>query len=168
MSKHVWERPDEFGAGWTRAFQIIVPASEVVGTHPYSGSEVLWYPAPAPGNAVFFTILLSKPDAARGRRGYPNQDGYAAETEFVTRLDMTTGERLWVLAHEAPLLPELVRDLAQVKAEFGSRIGSELEKRVEADPDLAARGIAFLTSTDGSSFIDVSLEHLTPAGRALS
>jgi hypothetical protein len=46
---------------------------------------------------VRFTILLSKKGAARGRRGYPNADGFEASTEFVTRLEMATGEQLWVV-----------------------------------------------------------------------
>ncbi len=91
----VWERPDEFGVGWTRAFDVIVSASEVVdaGT-PYTGSEAVWLPAPEPGEVVYFTVLLSKPGAARGGRGYPCAEGFEHSTEFITRLDMATGEQL--------------------------------------------------------------------------
>ena len=74
--RRVWGRPDEFGPGWTRAFEIVVPASEVVEAPvPYKGSEAIWLPTPDPGEAVRFSVVLSKPNAARGRRGYPAPKG---------------------------------------------------------------------------------------------
>jgi len=161
--KHVWSRPEDFGAGWTRAFAIIVPASEVVmAPVPYTGSEAVWLPTPPAGEAVHFTILLSKPDASRGRRGYPSAEGLEDSTEFVTRLDMTTGERLWVLAHVAPMMDDETAQLERARAIVEERGREELRKRAREDPAFSARAILFPDSADGVGyFIDVSLVDAT-------
>jgi hypothetical protein len=159
----VWERPDEFGAGWTRAFEIVVPASEVVeAATPYTGSEAVWFPRPADGEAVHFTVLLSKPGAPRGRRGYPNADGFEASTEFLTRLDMTTGEQLWIVAHVAPMTHEDTARLEQARAAFEKHNRQELVSRAEKNPSFSPRALVFADSSDGVGyFFDVALDYIT-------
>jgi hypothetical protein len=161
--KRVWERPAEFGEGWTRAFSIIVPASEVVEDGPpYTGSEAVWFPKPADGEAVHFTILLSKKGAARGRRGYPNADGFGGSTEFVTRLEMATGEQLWVGTHTAPMTGGDTAQLEQGRAVLVQQGGPELSKRATEKPDFTPRALVFVDSPDGhAAFMDVSLATAT-------
>lgn len=155
----VWDRPDEFGAGWTRAFTVIVPASEVVDSPaPYAGREAVWLPKPAKDEAVHFTVLLSEPDSARGRRGYPSAEGFDHATEFVTRLEMTTGEQLWVLSHIATMTDAEAADVEQVRATIKEKGRQTLLKRASQNPRFAPRAIVFRESADGvASFVDVSL-----------
>jgi hypothetical protein len=162
---HVWERPGEFGAGWTRAFAIVVPASEVIeAPTPYAGSEAVWFPKPADGEAIHFTVLLSKPGAARGRRGYPNADGFDDSTEFLTRLDMTTGEQLWVVAHVAPMTDEDTERLERTRASFEEHRRQELVNRAKKSPSFSPRALVFADSSDGVGyFFDVALDHITRA-----
>jgi hypothetical protein len=157
--KRVWDRPKEFGAGWTRAFEIVVPATEVVEAPvPYTGSDVVWLPTPSANEAVHFTILLSKQDAVRGRRGYPAAEGFEGATEFVTRLDMTTGERLWVLAHAAPMTNDERVQIEHARAVLEKHGREELVRRSRQDPDFSARATLFVESEDGLRyFVDVSL-----------
>jgi hypothetical protein len=157
--QYVWDRPDEFGTGWTRAFEIIIPASEVVEAPlPYTGSEAVWLPIPSADEAVHFTILLSKPDALRGRRGYPSAEGFESSTEFLTRLEMTTGERLWVLAHVAPMTTDEKQRLEAARVSIENAGREELQKRAREDPEFSARAILFSESDDGvCSFVDLCL-----------
>lgn len=156
----VWSRPAEFGAGWTRAFSIVVPASQVVeAPTPYTGSEAVWFPKPAEGEAVHFTVLLSKPGAARGRRGYPNADGFGDSTEFLTRLDMTTGEQLWVVAHVAPMTDGETARLEKARAGFEEHNRQRLTARVKNDPTFSPRMLIFAESSDGVGlFFDIALD----------
>jgi hypothetical protein len=155
---HVWSRPVEFGTGWTRAFSIVVPASEVVeASSPYTGSEAVWFPQPADGEAVHFTVLLSKPDAARGRRGYPNADGFGDSTEFLTRLNMTTGEQLWVLAHIAPMTDGETARLEKARAGLDDHSRQRLTARAKKDPTFSPRVLLFAESSDGVGlFFDIA------------
>jgi hypothetical protein len=157
--RRVWARPDEFGPGWTRAFEIVVPASEVVEAPvPYKGSEAIWLPTPDPGEAVRFSVVLSKPDAARGRRGYPSAEGFERTTEFVTRLSMTTGEQLWVLAHVAPLAADEIERVKRAKDTLEKVGRDELARRASEDPEFSARALRFGESPEGvAGFTDVSL-----------
>ncbi len=163
--KRVWDRPAEFGEGWTRAFGILVPASEVVDDGPpYTGNEAVWFPTPGENEAVHFTILLSKPGAVRGRRGYPNADGFEASTEFVTRLDMATGEQLWVLMHTAPMAHADTAQLERTHAYFEAHPPPEFAKRASESPTFTPRAVVFADSTDGNAyFVDVSLAHVAHA-----
>lgn len=156
----IWDRPAEFGAGWTRAFAIIVPASEVVeAPTAYTGSEAVWFSKPADGEAVHFTVLISKPDAARGRRGYPNADGFGSSTEFLTRLDMTTGEQLWILAHVAPLTDWETEGLEKAHASLDKHSCQKLAARAASDPTFSPRLLVFGDSSDGArQFFDVALD----------
>lgn len=57
-----WDRPPEFLPGWTYAYRIIVPASEVT---PLKNTEaisaaVTWFPTPEPLHQRDFSLLLER------------------------------------------------------------------------------------------------------------
>jgi hypothetical protein len=153
----IWDRPSEFGPGWTRAFSIVVPATEVVTPPaPYSGSEVVWFDTPDQGEATHFTVLLSKPEASKGRRGFPSLVGFELETEFVTRLEMSTGEALWVVAHVAPTPSDDAEQFEQVRRAVDPAL---LRPNLEDDEDFSWRLLIFADSPDGAAhFIDLALD----------
>jgi hypothetical protein len=157
--KYVWDRPEEFGAGWTRAFEIIVPGTEIVEAPlPYTGSEAVWLPAPSPDEAANFTVLLSKPDAPRGRRGYPNAEGFEDSTEFITRLEMKTGERLWVLAHVEPMTNDRAEEIERARRTVVEHACDKLVAATREDAKFSARALVFADSPDGvPRIVDVSL-----------
>jgi hypothetical protein len=71
-----WERPPEFAQGVTRAFEIIIPASEV--TKPpylerdkdfrpeYADKEIVWVPPAPEGYATHFTVLFTSAEVTAG------------------------------------------------------------------------------------------------------
>jgi hypothetical protein len=161
--KYVWDRPGEFGAGWTRAFEIVVPASEVVSApEAYVGSEAVWFPTPDTNESMHFTVLLSKPDAARGRRGFPTAEGAELTTELVTRLSMSTGETLWIVAHSAPTPAEQAQQ-RRARVDLLAQVAREGLGSV-AMP----RALVFAQRDDGvPAFIDLSLSLPTDPGLSL-
>jgi hypothetical protein len=100
-----WDRPTEFVPGWTRAFEIIVPASEVVESEEVieKPEEVVWIDTLPDGWATHFNIVLGAPGATGSDgRGFPTAEGREDHTDVVTVLELENGERVWVLvsAHE--------------------------------------------------------------------
>ena len=90
----IWDRPAEFGAGWTRAFPIVVPGSEVIeAPTPYPGSEAVWFPYLGPRMAMQFISTSSSRSRARLAVGGDTQTPMASSNRpsFLTRLDMSTG-----------------------------------------------------------------------------
>jgi hypothetical protein len=157
--KSVWARPTEFSPGWTRAFEIIIPSSEVIDERtPYEGSEAVWFPKPPEGEAARFTVLFSKKDAPRGARGFPAAEGYEDRTEFVTRLDLKTGESVWTLAHVAPLAPEERGQLEKARHAANEAIREALADARQP------RMVGFGDAIDGVRFFyDISLRPLIAA-----
>ncbi len=158
--RSVWERPPEFAPGWTRAFVILVPGSEVVAAPGrYEGSEAVWLPRAPDGEVTNFTVLLSKSGAARGQRGFPTAEGYENNSELITRLDLTTGEKLWVIAHNAPLDDLTAKLVENVREWLRGPDGDPVRAAMKDDPNYHARMLAFGDQTDGArSFLDVSAD----------
>lgn len=156
---HRWERPAEFTPGWTRAFEIVVPESELVDHgKAYEGAQAIWLPAPASGQSVHFNLLLSKPGAPRGRRGFPTAEGYESVSEIVTRLGLSTGEDVWVIAHVQPTDPTDSEKIQDVRTRMGAAAGDELRRRADGNPAFAPRAVVFGDRTpDVPAFLDVSL-----------
>jgi hypothetical protein len=153
-----WERPSEFAPGWTRAFTIVVPASELVEPRSgYSGKEVIWIAPPELDGAIHFTVLLSKPGAARGRRGYPTEEGATDSTELMTRLDMATGEQVWILANPAPVSDDERAQITRAHEAFARIANTALTRLDDDDPDAMLRALAFADGPDGALFYDLAI-----------
>lgn len=149
-----WEQPREFAPGWTKAFVIFVPSSEIQrpDLDLVNPDEVVWIPPPEPGNAVQFTVLLSAPGATAAPRGYPTAEGQVDSTEVVTVLPLENGERVWVLAHEEPMSPMMLKQLEQVRDFASTQGGEAVEAAKAANPNFDARLMVFGNFEDGLRF----------------
>jgi hypothetical protein len=159
-----WDRPPEFAPGWTRAFEIIVPSSEVVEPvmRYETGEEVVWLSPPSPGEATHFNVVLSKPGAARGPRwGFPTADGQQGRTELVTVLDLSSGERVWVVAHDEPVKEDERVAVARIREVAREHADELLASYAWANVRFDPRAIVFGDMSDGSrACLDVSLATL--------
>jgi hypothetical protein len=58
-----WTRPKEFRPGWTRGPDILIPFRpgpvRLPETDPFAHEPIAWLPAPAPGFAACFSLLLA-------------------------------------------------------------------------------------------------------------
>jgi hypothetical protein len=121
-----WERPPEFTPGYTRALQILVPDEHIVtpqddGIHDL---EVHWSPRPGPGHELYFTCILGPQDA----EGWPGRDSMG--TQLIHREDLGTGDRLWLLAHSAPLNVERSQALQGVEKMVRANLEGEPEEHL--------------------------------------
>jgi hypothetical protein len=161
-----WSPPQDFADGWQRAFVLIVPASEVVDPgSPYAAKgDVLWLPSPPDGELTEFTLLLSRPGASRGPRGFPAAEGHEAATEMITPLDLANGGRVWLMAHNASVsagMRKQIDDHLAAVAEAGAR--EVIAAHAAASPTFDPRGYLFGNLDDGTRFlIDVSFASLLP------
>lgn len=155
-----WERPPEFAPGWTRAFSIIVPESELVPQSPYEGVDVVWFSAPPPAHLTEFTLLLAAADAPRpGARGFPVPAPHVGEVELVTRLALGTGETLWVIAHTQPTPPDIAQHIAQLRAWLLADWRDDLDAFGANRPNFSPRALAFFTNETGArGFLDLTLK----------
>ena len=131
-----WERPDEFAPGWTRAFVIVVPASEVVPSQAVitDPGEIIWIDPLPDGWATIFTVLLSAPDATGSDgRGFATAAGRENFTEVVTAIELRKGERAWVVAHAEELSEEWRQNLEALRAQMLSQ-GAEAMATARQDP----------------------------------
>ena len=99
-------RPPEFIPGFTMAFMIIVPSTEVtIPGRPLTGGyakDVIWVPPFPQGFATCFRILFSSPEATSPSTSeWPGRDGMGTQPLACTELP--NGETLWVVANEEPV-----------------------------------------------------------------
>jgi hypothetical protein len=106
-----WERPPEFWPGVTKAFEIVVPSSEVTTpSHPKANElfrrnlgakKVVWVPAAPEGYATHFTVLFTKPEVtAATLPGWPGRD--AMGTRLIWKTELPNAETVWIVSHEPP------------------------------------------------------------------
>jgi hypothetical protein len=107
--------------------------------------------------AIHFTVLLSKPGAARGRRGYPTEEGATDSTELMTRLDMATGEQVWILANPAPVSDDERAQITRAHEAFARIANTALTRLDDDDPDAMLRALAFADGPDGALFYDLAI-----------
>lgn len=151
-----WSRPAAFAEGWTRAFVIIVPHAAVVEPVVDLGDaeKIVWIPTPAQEHAVQFTVLISAVDApAAGLRGFPSQAGYEDVTELVAVLDLTNGERVWLVAHDEPVSPVTKAGHDALRRAVTDASMAALEAASEKDAPFDPRLIMFGSFDDGIRFI---------------
>lgn len=101
-----WQRPPEIAPGVTRAFQILVPSSEVTvpkhligGNPPGSQKTIVWVPRAPAGSITYFTVLFTSPTTtAATLPGWPGRRRMG--TRLVSRIGLPNGETVWVVTHE--------------------------------------------------------------------
>jgi hypothetical protein len=159
-----WERPDDFVPGLTKAFEIVVPASEVTRpVHPdantFEGKEIVWVPPPPEGYATHFTVLFTSAEATEAT--LPGWPGKAAMgTRNISHAELPNSQTVWIVMHEqaeSEWLRETVAEfkrtvMAEAKRELGEAAYSEIKE---------PRGYIYgQNNVDGSRFyIDVSGVH---------
>lgn len=156
-----WERPPQFAPGWTRAFTITVPASEIVASDVVVSDpdEIIWIDPLPEGWATVFTVLLSAPDATGSEgRGFATAAGREQFTEVVAVIELKNGEHVWVVAHAEQLSQEWQQNLDSLRTQI-LQMGAEPIADARADPEPHdLRGFVSGYEDDGTRFyIDLAL-----------
>jgi len=157
-----WDRPDEFAPGWTRAFLIMIPVSEVVppAVPVDKPDEVVWIEPPPLNSVAHFDVVLSAPDArgARDGRGFAAPEGYTETTEVVTLFDLPNGERVWLLLHAEPTDAAFWAPMDEVRARMDVAARSKIAAASSDDTPHDLRAIVAGVTGDGVRFfIDLAL-----------
>lgn len=131
-----WTRPREFVPGFTMAFMIIVPSTEVtIPGRPLPGryaKDVIWVDPPTQGFATYFRVILSSPEAtSMSTSGWPGRDGM--ETQLLARTELTNGETLWVVTNEEAVSSEKQEQLE----DYRRVVAQNIEHNLEADASSA-------------------------------
>jgi len=88
-----WPRPKEIAPGVTLTFRIITPHSAVNTPIASSNENIVWIPAPPPGQAVEIDILITSPHAS-----LPSWPGkYSMNTKLVGSISLESGDKIWVV-----------------------------------------------------------------------
>jgi hypothetical protein len=101
-----WDRPPEFSPGVTRAFDIVVPASEV--TNPkvpdadtLSGKKIVWVTPPPRDYATHFTVLFTTAEVTAATSGWPGRRSMG--TQLIWKAELPNRETVWLVALERPV-----------------------------------------------------------------
>jgi hypothetical protein len=110
---HKWSRPAELAPGWTRAFEVGIPASEV--TPPkLPGAKlpaVCWLSEPPAGHAVHVDIFFAASDAdLTDWPGKVSMGTYPIHHALLAR-----GETIVLLAHAAKVADDVARNIDDYK-----------------------------------------------------
>jgi hypothetical protein len=159
-AKHKWDRPPEFAPGLTRAFIIIVPASELRA--PKAPDPLVkpahWLEPPPEGHQVEIDLFLSAHPAKDD--SWPGKN--AMGTEFLYRQGLPNGEVLYVVSHIAETASE-VQQRTNAYKEAGLKAG--LDRYMEETGAEQLRGVMFGTPAPDAapdlqgvcSFTDIAL-----------
>ena len=164
-----WERPADFAPGMTKAFEIVIPASEVTkpaylgwdkDVHPgYAGKQVVWVPSPPGGYAAHFTVLFSSAEVtAATLPGWPGRNSMG--TRLIAYSHLPNSQTVWLVAFEQEITESTRQDLEQLK----NLMAEQAHQNAKLDPSEIPELRASLDGhhADGTRFyIDVSMAHLT-------
>jgi hypothetical protein len=107
-----WKRPAEFQPGYTLAFGIRFPGSELrdIPLGKLNPTMVTWLPTPPTTSFVQVSVLFSRePDWA----GWPGKNSMG--TQLVDRILLVNGEMLFLVHHQVQMKDELIEQLHTVK-----------------------------------------------------
>ncbi|PLS84811.1 MAG: hypothetical protein CYG60_15945 [Actinobacteria bacterium] len=102
-----WDRPTDLVPGITRAFDILIPASEVTTPkHPETNApsakkKIVWIPSPPDGYATYFTVVFTTAEATAATSGWPGRR--AMGSRLVWRTELPNGQTVWLVASELPI-----------------------------------------------------------------
>jgi hypothetical protein len=101
-----WQRPPEFVKGATLALRIIVPADELTapGAEPPLGEKAMTelFAAPPTGWVSYIALVLTAPGQPVDGHPIPER----GDSVLLGSWALDSGEKLWVVGHHQPLLPE--------------------------------------------------------------
>jgi hypothetical protein len=121
-----WDRPPELASGVTKAFEIIVPASEVTTPkHPgaeaafrkaFSRKEISWIDSPPQGREIHFMVVFTAPevtDTTLPLSGWPARDSLGSR--LIAYKELTNSQTVWLVAYETSTSEENQQLLAGFK-----------------------------------------------------
>ena len=159
-----WYRPPEFEPGLTRAFEIIIPASEVTKSpylewdknfRPgYADKEIVWVPPPPEGYATHFAVLFSSAEGtAATLPAWPGRTG--AGSRLIAVATLPNSQTVWLVAFE----PEISESNRQ-HVERNKRLLVEAARQLKEDPSETPE-LRALVSGGGDEethwYLDISL-----------
>lgn len=148
-----WRRPPELAMGTVKAFQIIVPASEVTQPRvlqPTRG-KVEWLPRPTEGYCTYITALHGSAQAP----GFATFLVGDAVARLLSHVELPSGAKLWVVSHDEVLTEGQATQLHAMKSRSTHEYATiENELRDAAHPRFGVFG----SDSDGARFIiDISV-----------
>ncbi len=159
-----WRRPHEFAPGWTRAFSILIPTSELVASSVVveKPNDIIWLDPLPEGWAARFTVLLSAPGATGTEgRGFATAAGRENDTEVVTVLPLRNSERVWVVAHAEEVdagVARMIEDVRRRATALDQGGGAIAAAKADATEPTQIRMFAGGHEADGTRFfLDVAL-----------
>jgi hypothetical protein len=160
-----WERPPELAPGVTRAFDIVVPASEVtqpqhLDPNSLNGKKIMWVPPAPEGYATYFTVVFTT--AAVTATTLPGWPGRNDGTELVWRVNLPNEETVWLITYERPVDPWMQQHLAEFKRSAVPAARRRIEEAGYSSDIEDARAAIYYRNEDlGMRFyIDVSCVEL--------
>lgn len=142
-----WKRPPEFALGWTKAFQVVVPSSEVKRrpTPVDKPQGVRWVLPGPPDTVTFFTVLFSPTNVADP--AWPGKNTMA--TQLLARFPLPKGETLWVVANRTIVSQANQEQVASFREMLRQCVCAE-EHRMGGQPWQDPRAFLFADAEDGS------------------
>jgi hypothetical protein len=163
-----WERPPEFVSGVTRAFEIIIPASEV--TKPpylewdqdfrpeYADKDIVWLPPPPEGYATHFVVVFTTAEVTTATfPGWPGRDSMGAH--LIAAATLPNSQTVWLIAFDVEISEEARQNLERNK-----RLMAEAARRMKEDPSEIPELRAYLYGHDHDGthwYMDLSMAGLT-------
>jgi hypothetical protein len=159
-----WYRPPEFAPGVTRAFEIIIPASEVTKP-PYlewdknfrpecADKEIVWVPPPPEGYATHFTVVFTRAEAtADTLPAWPGRTGTG--TRLIAFATLPNSQAVWLVAFEQEFSESNRQHLERNK-----RLLAEAARQMKEDPSEIPELRAFLYGHDDEGthwHLDISM-----------
>jgi hypothetical protein len=164
-----WERPAEFDPGMVKAFEIVIPASEV--TKPaylgwdkdfspeYAGKEVVWVPSPPGGYAAHFTVLFTSAEVTDATLpGWPGR--VSMGTRLIAYSHLPNSQTVWLVAFEQELAESTQQTLKQQK----NLMAEQARQNARFDPSEIPELRAYLYGHDADGtryYVDVSMANFT-------
>jgi hypothetical protein len=164
-----WERPADFDPGVTKAFEIVIPASEV--TKPaylgwdkdfrpeYAGKKVFWVPSPPGGYAAHFTVIFTSAEVtAATLPGWPGRVGMG--TRLIAYSHLPNSQTVCLVAFEQEIVESSRQSLEQQKNLMAEQVRLNAKFDPSEIPEL--RAYLYGHDADGTRFyVDVSMANLT-------
>jgi hypothetical protein len=113
-----WQRPPEVAPGITRAFVIMVPASELTSPKvPFASKpDTVWVPPAPSGLATCLTTFFITPAADIGRIT-TDIGRISSFAQSVGHIRLRNGDTVWVVAHHQPMTESQKTTLARGRVE---------------------------------------------------
>jgi hypothetical protein len=151
-----WERPPDRN-GWTRAFAIGVPDSELTKpTTVAKAPEMDWFPRPGPEMTWNFDLFLATADAARGDWPSRREDG----ATIVHQAWLASGEVATLIARRGEVSENLKANIVEKKREMREAMLAAPPQTPHQPADTRAFLLSILDADGTPFFVDVAAPEL--------